>query len=252
MESLSEVEPEVMPEPANIESQVNDSGVMDVNEDQEEVDFDDETKDNQDEEVSDQEEEDIDDETKDKTFGSPGSSRKVKGLRNRFDYPELTGIFSRYSDVSLEAAFKMLNAYLCDIIKASPEIRKILEGHRFSTCKLRNMVLSHGDNRLLQHYLSGPFPAFGIDGKEGPVRLKNNKFIRRDKQTIVDMLTGKLIDFFIPLNHSAVAIATQLYEHLVEYKAVDIILSLNVDNEKKNTGRNNGVIRLLEIQLGTV
>ena len=195
-----------------------------------------------------------DDEKLDPSFMLPGSSRKVKGLRNRFEYPELTGIFSRYSGVSYEAAFKVSNAFLNDIIANCPpemkaELIKFLEAQRFSRFKLQNMVEKFGNKKVQEYFVPALFQALGIDGKEGPVRLKNNKFVRRDKQTVIDMLTGKLIDFFIPKNHSAVAIAAQLYELLVENGAVEIILSLNVDNEKKNTGRNNGLIRLLEIQL---
>ena len=203
-----------------------------------------------------EEEEQPDDEMKDKSYGPPEPSKKVLGLKNRFDYPILTGIFSRYAETSLESGFKVVNAFVSDMINiakllgCSQEVIEFLESQRFSASKLSNMVKRHGSKKLERHLVSGPFPAIGIDGKEGLVKLNNNKYVRRDKQTVINSLTGKLIDFFIPPNHSAAAIATLLYELLEEYKSLDAILSLNVDNEKKNTGRNNGLIRQLEIQLG--
>ena len=152
--------------------------------------------------------------------------------------------------MSFEAAFKSINAFLCDVIEHSPpEMKEFLERQRFSEWKLRKMVERLGGEKLEHHHQSGPFEAFGVDGKEGPVRLKMNKFVKQDKQTVTDQVSGKLVDFFIPQNHSAVAISANLYEILEKYGSVDTILSLSVDNEKKNTGRNNGCIRLLEEQL---
>ena len=113
------------------------------------------------------------------------------------------------------------------------------------------MISRKGVQWLLEHLKAGPFEALGLDGKEGPIRLKYNKYLRKDKQTVTDQVTGKLIDFFVlwSSDHSAVTISSKLYEILVEYGSVEAILSLSVDNERKNTGRKGGIIRLLEIQL---
>ena len=176
-ENVVEIEPEVVQEP--IQSNVEDDNDM-------EFDLDEEDK-----PEAEEESEGEPDPEDDGDYLQPGaSSRKAKGLRNRFDYPELTGIFSRYSDVSLEAAFKMLNAYVSDMIKNLkvvfdvdkeffPELIEFLESQRFSRTKLENMIKRLVEKTLNQHSESGPFFALGIDGKEGLVGLKNNKYIPR-------------------------------------------------------------------------
>ena len=173
-------------------------------------------------------------------------------IRNRLNYPLLSSIMGRCG-VSFESGFKILNAYVNDILPHLPkEMQQILNNHRVSKTKLKNMSLGNFAELLEQHLKSGPYPVVGIDGKMGPVRMENGRLISKDKQTIVDQVTGLLVDFIIleKKNVTAIVISTELYKILEKYGSLDDLLALSVDNENKNTGRNHGIIRLMELQLG--
>ena len=52
-----------------------------------------------------------------------------------------------------EAAFKAINAFLCDVIEhAPPEMKEFLERQRFSEWKLRKMVERLGGEKLEHHH----------------------------------------------------------------------------------------------------
>ena len=86
----------------------------------------------------------------------------------------------------------MLNAFVSDAIDATPALKILLEPHRMSNSKLRKMIERYGGEKLEKHQQSGPFHGFGIDGKEGPVRLKHNKYLKLDKSTLYSFLMVKL------------------------------------------------------------
>ena len=89
---------------------------------------------------------------------------------------------------------------------------------------------------------SGRF-VLGVDGKKSDVRQKHGRMLKQDKQVIIDQITKKYLNFFIPEEGDARSMALAFYEYLKKSKLEDILLALSLDGENKNVGADYGFLR---------
>ena len=67
----------------------------------------------------------------------------------------------------------------------------------------------------------------------------------------MDQITKKYVDFFIPDDTLARTHAMHLYQKLIKYNSLEILLGMSLDGCSFNTGIDSGVLRCLELLLGT-
>ena len=90
--------------------------------------------------------------------------------------------------------------------------------------------------------------AVGCDGKNGMVKLENCQSTSKDKQSMINSVTGNYLDHGLP-GGSGEEICNFIYNVLEKYNSLSSILLLNLDGCKVNTGCHSGVVRYLEAKL---
>ena len=193
--------------------------------------------------------------------------RKLSASKNMYDYPESVQSIRRTRS-SYDTGFQIMNSQLLDLRShtSSIEILKFLEEHHLCRSKVFNMAKRYGfaiEEEHLKIFRRNVF-VLGDDGKKSEVRQSNGRLKKEEKITLMDQHTKKYLDFFIPkalekcptceecTGNCALAHVHELLSKLTKYDLMEVLLGLSLDGENKNTGPNGGIIRRLEILLGTV
>ena len=165
------------------------------------------------------------------------------------EYPKSTQTAWRHG-LSLQGTADVINSFLEDqnnnCVKNG--LPKMHDGRDFlSKRKVQNMRNRYGKEFVENHAQSGPYKCLGLDGKKGKVSEKNCSTSVLEKVTVIDSITKKYVDHFVPKNGTGIAQAFALHEEVIEkYSSESTLRSLNVDGCRVNTGRNNGMIKYVE------
>ena len=95
--------------------------------------------------------------------------------------------------------------------------------------KVKVLKERYGLDLIKEHEEYGEFTFLGFDGKKGPVRLEHCKEEIAEKETVIDQVSKKYVDHFIPENGTGKAIADSLFDVIAKYNSEDSLLGLSVD-----------------------
>ena len=107
---------------------------------------------------------------------------------------------------------------------------------RVSTKKIVNEIKNIDDDLLQNHSKLEKLSNLYIDGKKGPVAMKNSRTRVADLHTVITEPNSKFVSHFEPKNGKGLSIAHEIHTVILEHNSEDSLLALGVDGAATNTG----------------
>lgn len=170
------------------------------------------------------------------------NSEIIENEQNRYKYNELPIVADRYC-VSSRASAAIVNAALKDMGLLNNQNmldRKKIEREK-NRIGHKNVEISKSGNIELK--------CLGFDGRKDET-LHKHGMEKEDHYVLVNEPGGYYLDHFTPDQGNARSIANEIFTFIIDYKSLDSLDAVLCDGTSVNTGRNAGVIKLLELYLG--
>jgi hypothetical protein len=182
----------------------------------------------------------------DSMFLSDQSSDDSLSQQNRNKYPELCKVLDRCK-ISNRDACMIANAVLKDLnlLKSETIIdpSKIKRQRKF--WREQEIQLHSDETKKLV--------CIGFDGKQDMALVEETNCRRNMKEehyVIVSFPDNKYIDHVVPESSRATDVANEIMSVVKETESTDTLQAIVCDGTNNNTGKNNGILRKIEKQLG--
>jgi hypothetical protein len=179
--------------------------------------------------------------------GSDESSNEECDLiRNRYQYPELSKAVDRCR-VSNRDACLIANAVLRDM-------KLLSSANTIDPAKLRRQRILWREKEVQQHADENKgIICLGFDGKQDLTLIQTSSYRRRVKEEhycVISFPGSTYIDHVVPESSKAADVAKEIMSVIVSTDSSSSLRAVVCDGTNNNTGKNNGIIRKLEENLG--